>query len=367
MTMTAPARARLRTFGIEEEIVLLDPAVLAPLDVAERVLAAIPPADAEGVERELLLAQLEFASPVLTGQGEADAALRRFRAAVASAAEGVGAMAASVGSPVGEGATSVREGERYEGFEGLMGALLPEHRMQGLHVHVGIASRDEGVRAMNALRPWLAPLLALTASSPVSGGADTGFASWRTGIARRLTTAGAPPAFADAADYDRRAAALLGLGTTTDRASLWWSMRLCEHHPTVEVRVCDAQLTSGESVAVALLVRALVDVAAAGALPHAPASAAPELVEAALWHAAKHGMAAGLHHPGTALMADAWTVVAAMLEHARPALAASGDLARVDAWLARVRVDGTGADRQRAALAHGLPALGALLRGAFTA
>ena len=66
MTMTAPARARLRTFGIEEEVVLLDPATLAPLDVAERVLAAIPPADAEGVERELLLAQLEFASPVLT-------------------------------------------------------------------------------------------------------------------------------------------------------------------------------------------------------------------------------------------------------------------------------------------------------------
>ncbi|WAC67149.1 YbdK family carboxylate-amine ligase [Agrococcus sp. SL85] len=366
MTMTAPARARVRTFGIEEEVVLLDPVTLAPVDVADAVLDALPPGT-EGVERELLLAQLEYASPVLVDAATASAALRGFRAALAVAAESRGVLAASVGSPPGVGATRVRDGERYAGFEGTMGALLAEHRMQGLHVHVGIASRDEGVRVMTALRPWLAPLLAVTANAPIAGGADTGFASWRTGIARRLTISGVPPAFVDAADYDRRAAALIGLGTTTDAASLWWSLRLCERYPTVEVRVCDAQPTAEESVAVALLVRALVEVAAADELPHAAAASAPELIDAAVWHAAKHGMGERLLHPGTGEPAAAWTVVEAMVDGARPALAASGDLARVERWLALVRREGTGAERQRAAFARGVPALATALRDGFVA
>ncbi len=49
----------------------------------------------------------------------------------------------------------------------------------GCHVHVGVPSRDLGVQVLARLRPWLAPLLAITATSPIAGGRDTGWASSR--------------------------------------------------------------------------------------------------------------------------------------------------------------------------------------------
>jgi len=53
----------------------------------------------------------------------------------------------------------------------------------GLHLRLPHArrgpSRDLGVQVLARLRPWLAPLLAITANSPIADGHDTGWASWR--------------------------------------------------------------------------------------------------------------------------------------------------------------------------------------------
>src|SRR5699024_8287885 len=120
-----------------------------------------------------------------------------------------------------------------------------------------------------------------------------------------------------------------------------------ERYPTIELRVFDAQLTADETVAVALLTRALVEVAAAGALPHAAAVEHQELLDASVWHAARHGLDGTLVDPTTAGLAPAWEVIERMLEVVRPELAARGDAARVDTFVARTRQEGNGAARQR--------------------
>lgn len=369
MTLTQPARRSPRTFGVEEEVILLEPETLTPVDVAEEVIAEIADVDAGvgWVCGEFLKAQVEFSSPVLADGEAADRAVGEFRRALGAAAQRRQLIAASVGTPHGRGPSSVAAGERYERFVAELGAIQPDHRVQGLHVHVAVRTRDEGVAAMAALRPWLAPLLALTANSPSFGGVDTGFTSWRTIVLRRFTTASVPPVFADAADYDRRAKALVGIGTTLDITSLAWMMRLSERYPTLELRLFDPQLTADETVAVALLTRALVEAAAAGELPHAEAAAQPELVDSAVWHAARHGLEAELVDPATAALAPAWTVVDRMLAAALPALSAAGDEERVRGFVERVRAEGNGAMRQRAALADGEPALARLLRTTFVA
>ncbi|ERG65222.1 hypothetical protein L332_12330 [Agrococcus pavilionensis RW1] len=84
-----------------------------------------------------------------------------------------------------------------------------------------------------------------------------------------------------------------------------------------------------------------------------------------MWHAARHGTGAELVDPTTASVAPAWDAIERMLEVASSALEAAGDRARVASFAERVRASGTGADRQRAALAEGLPALAALLRDSF--
>src|SRR5690606_3673026 len=122
-----------------------------------------------------------------------------------------------------------------------------------------------------------------------------------------------------------------------------------------------------ESVGVALLTRALVEAAAAGDLVHADASAHAEHLDAAVWHAARHGLDDVLVDPVTASVAPAWHVIERMRDCVRPALDAAGDRARVEALVARIRAEGNGAARQRAALAEGVPSLERLLRTSFAA
>lgn len=369
MTDTTPRTREPRTIGVEEEVILLEPDSLSPVDVADEVIAELVDLDASvsWVTHEFLRAQLEFSSPVLADGDAAERVVRQFREALARAAGRRDLVAASVGTAPGSGSSSTAADDRYLRFDDELGAIRPDHQIQGLHVHVAVASREEGIVVMRALRPWLAPLIALTANSPAVAGIDTGFASWRTMIGRRFTTASAPPIFADAVDYDRRIQALVGVGTTFDTASLAWMMRLAERWPTIELRAFDAQLTADATVATALLCRALVEVAARGELPHDPAAAEPELVDAAIWHAARHGMDDVLVDPTTATMAPAWAVVERMLESARQALAETGDEQRVDAFVSGAREHGTGAAQQREALAAGRPALARLLRATFTA
>lgn len=368
MTMLSAGRA-LRTFGIEEEVILLDPGTLAPVDVADEVIAELVEleADARWITHEFLRAQIEFSSPVLGDADAADRVVSGFRRAVAGAATRRGLVAASSGTAYGAGRSATAAGERYAFFVRELGAIQPDHRIQGLHVHVAVDSREEGVVVMRGLRPWLAPLLALTANSPCFGAGDTAFASWRTIVGRRFTTSSVPPEFADAADYEKRVRALIGLGATIDPASIFWMMRLAERYPTIELRVFDAQLSTEESVCVALLTRALVETAASGELPHAAAAAHAEHLDAAVWHAARHGVSDDLVDPVTASLAPAWRVVERLLDAARPALDAAGDRDRVEAFVERIRAEGNGADRQRAALADGVPALERLLRSSFAA
>ena len=93
------------------------------------------------------------------------------------------------------------DSERYARIAGDIATITAEHQINGLHVHVGFDDREERVRSLNALRPWLPTLLALSSNSPFWSGHDTGFDSWRAIHSRRLTTYGTPPVFRDAADY----------------------------------------------------------------------------------------------------------------------------------------------------------------------
>ncbi|MCT9821398.1 YbdK family carboxylate-amine ligase [Microbacterium sp. W1N] len=349
------------TFGIEEEFVVLDPATLATADLGDVAVRELAAGEEGTVTPEFFASQIEYASPVLGTLDDAAEALGRFRRRLGDWAADHGVLAVGSGTPFRIGAhAEVHAADRYARIAADIGALAPDHQINGLHVHVGIADRDTGVHASNALRAWLPVLLALSSNSPYWHGRDTAFASWRAVHSRRWTTYGIPPVFADAADYDRGIAALTGLGATSDAGTLNWNVRLSQRHPTVEVRVCDAQLDPGSAVALAAIVRALV---VAGPVVAEPA---PGYGDAALWHAARHGLSADLADPGTATIAPARHAVRSLHAAIAPALRAAGDLRRVERFLSDALRAGTGATRQWRAGRHGPPALGALYRESLT-
>ncbi|WP_256939592.1 glutamate--cysteine ligase [Arthrobacter sp. BF1] len=339
------------TFGIEEEFVLLDRATLVPVPIAadiQRGLATFG-FGPDIVHSEFLRCQVEYCSPVLMQFDEAAQALWDFRSVLAACAEEYGAVVAGVGTsfmnPV---RPMVTENSRYREIAECIGLLASEHYINGLHIHVGVPSREAGIVSLNFLRRWLPTVLAMSANSPYWCGQDTWFSSWRAIQYRRWSTAGCPPEFVDATDYDQRIQALIGMGITPDEGSISWSARLSARHPTVEVRVADAQLNPSTTLLLALLIRAIVLTSMAHPGTVKPGQD-PELLDAALWHAARYGLSAQLVHPLHHSLMPASEAVQSLLDTMQQALEVSGDLAIVTALTEQLLLVGTGADRQRLA------------------
>src|SRR5919202_262981 len=68
---------------------------------------------------------------------------------------------------------------RYQRIATEYGELARQALVCAMHVHVGVADDDEGVAVIDRVRPWLPVLVALSANSPYWQGRDTGHASWR--------------------------------------------------------------------------------------------------------------------------------------------------------------------------------------------
>lgn len=350
------------TFGIEEEFVLLDPHTLTTVDRPDAV-RALATGTSDGTRRgangtvvtEFFASQVEHATPVCQTMDDA----LDFRHRLGGWAADAGLVAAGTGTPfrAAPGA-AITDGERYTRIGHDVAGLAPAHQINGLHVHVGLPDRDDRVRASNALRAWLPALLALSSNSPFWNAHDTGFDSWRAVHSRRWTTYGIPPRFDSAAHYDDVVASLAGIGATSDPGTVNWNVRLSATHPTVEVRVFDAQLDPWSAVGLAMVARALAEHA-----PEIPADAT--VTDAALWHAARHGIRSTLVHPETGRPAPATQVLSALHDVVMPHLSSPAERACVGALLAHASTGATGSAAQRAAAADGEAGLAQLYRSAL--
>jgi carboxylate-amine ligase len=337
------------TLGVEEEFVLLDPStgatVLAGPELV-RILGGEP-----GVQQELMRFQVETGTRVCTSLDDLGRELIRLRRLAAAAAASLGCrlVASGVAPYRTPGLAAVTGQPRYRELARRYGPVVADAGTCACHVHVGVPSRDLGVQVLARLRPWLAPLLAVTANSPIAGGNDTGWASWRYVIQSRWPTAVPPAVWPDAAAYDAAVRRLIGRGVALDERSVYFLARLSPRYPTVEVRVADVCLDTGTAVLLAGLTRALVATALAEARRGTPAAAAPaRQVAAALAAAARQGLAGAGADPVTGQAVDAPMLRCRLLDHVYPALRDHGDTETITRLLRRLDDRGTGADRQRA-------------------
>ncbi|MCP9971189.1 MULTISPECIES: carboxylate-amine ligase [Actinomadura] len=347
-----------RTFGVEEELLLVDPENGAPQAVSGSVIRYARRHDelfltggrrSNPLETELQREQLETATPVCTSLGEVSEHVRSARLAAAESAAGAGvAVAALATSPVSV-RPSLTPTHRYLRMADAYGPTADEQLTCGCHVHVGVESPDEGVAVLDRIRPWLPPLLALSANSPFWQGADTGYDSWRHQVWSRWPSSGPTELFGSAEGYRATVEALLATGALVDEGMIYFDARLSRRYPTVEIRVPDVCLRADDAVLVAALVRALVDTAAAAwRSGERPDPVRADLMRLAMWRAGRSGLRDDLVHPCTRRAAPAREVVGALLDHLSPALDRSGDLGTVAGLLRDVLERGNGAQRQRA-------------------
>jgi carboxylate-amine ligase len=355
--MAAPSRGHAPpvpdfSLGIEEEFQLVDAETGELRSSVDAVLPEAREALGEEVQPELQRSMIETGTPVCLDLDEVRRELVRLRREVAAAAEATGCRIAALGThPTARWQEQeITDKARYRRMTAAYRRLAWDQLICGCHVHVGIADRELAIAALNRVRPWLAPLLALTANSPYWESVDTAYASYRTELWARWPTAGPPGEFASRADYDALVEALLASGTIPDTGMIYFDVRPSQRFETLEVRVADVCLTVDDAVLLGGLARALVRTSAEAAQDERPFPRwRPELVRGAHWRAARWGLTAELVSPVTGRPAPAGEVVDALVEHVRPTLEASGDLEEITELVDQVRRRGTGAERQREA------------------
>ena len=293
---------------------------------------------------------IETNTPVCTTLAEVRQALRRARRALVEAAGRHGLAIAAAGThPFSSWADQeVTDKTRYHNLAADYRQVFREEVVFGCHVHVGFDDREAAIQTMNRVRPWLPVLLALSANSPFWVGADTGYASFRTEVWNRWPTAGMPQSFASRAEYDALVETLMATGSVREPTKLYWDVRPSARQETLEFRVADSVMAVDEAVMVAGLVRALAVTAHAAADRGDPdPRPRPELLRAAKWRAARHGLEADLVDVLAGQARPAAELVEAFLAEVRPALEEAGDLEEVTELVRVTLAGGTGAARQR--------------------
>jgi len=338
------------TFGVEEEFLLVDPRSGEP--VARNVAVAERAAEC-GVELELELTscQVETTSDVASSSDDLRRNLAGLRRVAADSAEAAGARLLAVALPPTLPTDfPITDKPRYHRIAERFGMIAHEQGISGCHVHVAVADRELAIKVSNRLRPWLPLLLALTANSAVYRNSDTGHASWRSVLWARWPSAGPPPYFDSADEYDAAVRAMLVSGAMLDDGMVYWDVRPSANFPTVEVRVADVPATVAETVLFATLVRALVMTAVddedrGEAIP--PLS--PHALKAAYWRAARYGLDGELIDLDSHALQPAPVQLEAFVDRVKPALTALDDYDWVRTEVRRIAQEGNGAMRQRRA------------------
>ncbi|HEX6340120.1 glutamate--cysteine ligase [Umezawaea sp.] len=353
------------TIGVEEEFLLADRVSRWTVPRAPAVLGRVRRDGPGLVHAELLNSQVEASTGVCRDLGELRGHLLSGRERLGLAAREEDALLLAAGTPPLPGPdVLITPGARFTAVADRYRGVVDGYESCGCHVHVGVPDRDTAVAVIGHLRPWLPTLLALSVNSPFGGGRDTGYGSWRMVRQAAFPGSGLPPRFASAADHDAEVARLVDCGVLVDPRMSFWLARPSPAFPTVEVRAADTAPTVGAAVLQAGLTRALVRTALADLDRGVEGPEIdPQVAASAVWSAARYGTTG----PGVDVLearaVPAEDLVSALLDHVAEAMEDTGDDVPLRRLVKEVLADGTGAERQRAAAVHGLPAAVDLVAG----
>jgi glutamate---cysteine ligase / carboxylate-amine ligase len=318
------------TVGLEEEFALLDPRDLGLVNRFEEIRAAadVDPVLAESISGELISSEIEIRS----GRGEdlaaAIAAQRDRRRRLFALADEQGVALAATGTHPWSDyrEQKIIDTDHYRRVADGLKWVAWRNNTFSLHVHVGIHGADRAVRVCDRLRSALPLLLAVSSNSPFLDGRDSGLHSARTQIfTKSFPRCGIPDAYGGWEPFASYLDFLVRTTSIVEYTQVWWSIRPHPSFGTVEVRICDAQISAGESEALASLVVACVaqaasDVDAGVAWVDHPRS----LIEENLWRAVRHGLEGEMIDLETTSTEPASDSLERLLEWCAPARAELG-------------------------------------------
>ncbi len=295
------ASSRQSTLGVEWELALVDAETGELASVAKEVLRGVAARHPElneddehpHIKQELLLNTVELVTGICTTVAEAKADLAGSLSALREVTDPMGGEVFCAGShPFSPPQLQpVTDKERYAKLIDRTQWWGRQMVIYGVHVHIGLDSRDKVLPVLDGLVNYFPHFQALSASSPFWGGEDTGYASQRALMFQQLPTAGLPFQFGSWEDYESYVQDMFTTGVIDALSEIRWDIRPVPNLGTIEMRICDGLATLEEVGAIAALTQCLVHEFSTildngGTIPTMP----PWHVQENKWRAARYGL-----------------------------------------------------------------------------
>jgi carboxylate-amine ligase len=290
------AKSERSTLGIEWEIALVEQSSGDLVNVAGEVLESLRGSDGAQhprITEELLLNTVELVTGVHTAVPDAVNDLQEQLAEVRTITDPLDVELMCAGThPFAQWFDQqVTDKDRYHRLIDRTQWWGRNMMIWGIHVHVGVESRDKVLPLLNGLLNYYPHLQALSASSPFWAGENTGYASNRALMFQQLPTAGLPYQFDEWSQYERYVDDMKVTGIVDDHTEVRWDIRPSPQWGTLEMRACDGLSSPEEIGAVAALIQCLVEhmserLDAGETLP----TLQPWYVRENKWRAARYGL-----------------------------------------------------------------------------
>ncbi len=232
-------RCESPTVGIEWELQLLDAESLDLRPGIMPLMELYP--DGDFVKPEFVQSCVELTTPISQTSDEAVREIGHTLSRVLQRCEELGMTACGAGvHPFCRRLALITPTPRYMRIEESRGILAHTQITFSTHVHVGMPSGDDAMRAMSRLIPALPAFIALAANSPFWRGHRTGHVSYRHRILAAAPNFGLPESFGTWAAFEAFYHAALGCGMIEHFKDVHWDIRPHPDFGTIEIRAMDA-------------------------------------------------------------------------------------------------------------------------------
>lgn len=342
------------TLGIEEELAIVDPVRGELRSHIQEILEGGTLTLKEQIKPEMHQSMVELGTEICQSVEDARKHVIDLRSHIADLAGKSGLNIASAGThPFAHWHDQlITEGARYTEIVKDMQQVARANLIFGLHVHVGIPSRETAIHVMNQARYFLPHIYALSTNSPFWVGRDTGFKGYRLKVFERFPRTGIPDAFEGLSEYEDYLKLLVRTNCVDNAKKIWWDIRLHPFYDTLEVRVCDAQSRVEDTIAIAALIQALV--VKLHKLQRQNLSFRiyrRRLIDENRWRASRYGLSAKLIDFGRESEVEARELIHELLDFVSTEtdeLGSSREIEHIEGILR----DGSGSDRQLATFAR---------------
>src|SRR6185369_15007113 len=247
------------TLGVEEEYMVLDPTTYELKSHEQKIVHEGQKVIKDKVKAEMHQAVVEVGTDICADVDEAFKDVAQLRKMISEIANGLGFEMGAAGThPFSHWESQlITDHARYNEIVNELQEAARSNLIFGLHVHVGMESREMANHIANSTRYFLPHIYALSTNSPFWEGRSTGYKSFRTKVFDKFPRTGIPEYFESIEAYENFIKLLVKTNCIDNAKKIWWDLRVHPFFNTVEFRICDVPMTVEETIAIAALFQAI--------------------------------------------------------------------------------------------------------------